>query len=79
MRMRKMTIRTAVIMVILSGLVIALMGSLFTAFAENQDLIVDYTDDLAGYCRTVAGLNHLPSSNMRKASPVLKYLVMCRT
>lgn len=79
MRMRNMSVRTAVMMIVLSGLVIALMGSLFTAFAENKDLDVDYTDDLAGYCRAVAELNRLPSSNMRKAAPVPKYLVMCRT
>ena len=71
--------RTLVIVVVLSGLIIALMGSSFNAFAENQEPIIDYTDDLSGYCRAIAELNHLPSSNTRKAAPVSKHIVMCRT
>lgn len=78
-RMNKIANRFILLM-ILSGLLLALMGYTCTGFTEELGITTDYSDNLQEYCHAVAALNNIASSStgLREARSST-YLVMCRT
>jgi len=67
-------------MYFLSGLILALIGFLWTGIAEEQEKYTDYSDDLSGYCQAVANLNYIPATRLRlKTAQPSRYLVLCKT
>lgn len=61
-------------------LLIALAALLPGCLAEAEDVVSDYSGNLAGYCRAVAALNYTPPPSPRlRAARAQRYLVLCRT